>query len=238
MPRQTVSVGCSELIPMNPSPFPHADPPRRALVVDDHPLAAHGVAHYLGSHGGMAHVDVAASLDEALDLLQQVEPPDLAVVDFWLPGGHALSLISHLRQQCPDTRVLVLSGDSDQGIALRVRQADAHGHLHKHDSPDVFLQAVTTVLNGGRWFSNIPPTPLGGHQAPSVTVFPHELGLTPRQGQVLNLVLRGLPNKRIANVLDLSEPTVKEHVTAILLRLGVSNRVEAITRMGNRRIEC
>lgn len=223
---------------MNLRSNPLPDRPRRALIIDDHPLAAHGVAHYLSSHGDMIHVDVAPSMDEALAVLRQPPSPDLAVVDFWLPGGHALPLISRLRQQFPDTRVLVLSGDSDQGIQLRVRQANAHGYLHKNEAPDVFLQAVQTVLNGGLWFSSTATPPLGGHRTPSVTVFPHELGLTPRQGQVLNLVLRGLPNKRIASALALSEPTVKEHVTAILMRLGVNNRVEAITLMGNRRIEC
>jgi DNA-binding NarL/FixJ family response regulator len=208
-----------------------------ALVVDDHPLVARGIAEYLITHCGFAVARSVSGSAECLKFIESEGMPDLAVVDFWLPEGAALPLLRHLSVQCPQTRLLAVSGDEDAGVRQKAREAGAHGFLRKQEAPEVFARAVEAVRAGGGWFP-----PVGGSvSSPKVVrelpIHPQELGLTDRQGEVLALMLRGLPNKQIARQLNLSETTVKEHVTNILARLGVANRVAAITRLRGRRIE-
>lgn len=208
----------------------------RALVVDDHPLVARGFAEYMTMACGVARVDVARTAAECLLCIDRDGAPALAVIDFWLPDGPASGLIAALRERCPDIRLLVVSGDDDPAVAENARDAGADGYVHKQAPPEVFAQAVATLLAGGAGFAEfgLPGTQPAPRELPIRT---QALGLTERQGQVLGMMLRGLPNKRIALELAISEQTVKEHVTNILTRLGAANRLEVIARLGGRRIE-
>ena len=210
---------------------------RDALVVEDHPLVARGIAEYLATHCGIGRVRFAADAAAALSGLDTEAQPALAIVDFWLSGGSALPLLQQLQQRCPAIRLPVLSGDEDLGVQIKVHDAGAHGFLCKHEPPEVFARAVAAVLAGGGWFAAARQQGLPAAPRRELPVRAHELGLTERQGQVLSMMLRGLPNKSIARQLALSEQTVKEHVTGILARLGVANRMEAIQRLQGRRIE-
>ena len=113
----------------------------------------------------------------------------------------------------------------------------ASGFIHKQESPDVFAQVVATLLMGKTWFQSSADCIQRNVQPKEIPVTAAELGLTARQGEVLIMVLMGLPNKRIAQKLSLSEQTVKEHVTCILERLQVKTRVEIITKLRGRRVE-
>ncbi|AJW28971.1 LuxR family transcriptional regulator [Chania multitudinisentens RB-25] len=202
-----------------------------ALVVDDHPLVAGGIAAFLGTHCGYQQVCVATSRQECDSLIEEKGPPQLLVLDFWLADGTALQLIKNLSQKNPNIRLLVISGDENNNVQHKAREIGAHGFVHKHDSPQIFNQAVTALQNGQLWFPDAsdPPSfssPTANHQ---------EFGLTQRQAEVLAMMLRGFSNKRIAMKLTVSEPTIKEHITGILSKLGVSNRVEAITLLQGRR---
>ncbi|MBS3955413.1 MAG: response regulator transcription factor [Methylomicrobium sp.] len=208
-----------------------------ALVLDDHPLSASGIADFLLSHCGF---DAARSLSNVADFwaaLDSAKPYSLAVVDFWLPDGASLSLLVELKLRCPSTRLLVISADDNTAVLDKVRIAGADGFLHKQESPDVFGQAVAALLQGDSWFHG--GTPFAGREFSNkeLPVTAAELGLTARQGQVLAMMLKGLPNKRIALNLSLSEQTVKEHMTGILARLGAHNRIEVITMLRGRRLE-
>lgn len=208
-----------------------------ALVVDDHPLVARGMAEYLVTHCGFAAARSVSGSAECLDFIESVGVPNLAVVDFWLPEGAALPLLRRLSLRWPEIRLLAVSGDDDAGVRHKAQEAGAHGFLRKQEAPEVFAKAVAALRAGEGWFPLV-----GGPMAPpdsqrELPIHPKELGLTDRQGEVLALMLRGLPNKQIARELNLSETTVKEHVTNILARLGVANRVAAITRLRGRRIE-
>jgi DNA-binding NarL/FixJ family response regulator len=206
-----------------------------ALVVDDHPLVARGMAEYLLTHCGFAAVHTAARNIDAVACIDGHGSPELAVVDFWLPGGTALALLRQLSHRCPRARLLVVSGDdASPGLATRAYDAGAHGFLYKHEPAEVFARVVAALRAGQRWCAPAPAVPAPAGELP---VRASDLGLTGRQGQVLAMMLRGLPNKRIAQALGLSEPTVKEHVSAVLARLGVSNRVEAIMLLRGRHLE-
>ncbi len=212
------------------------DAPGYALVVDDHPLVARGFAEYLATHCGFASVRVASGPASAQQWVEMDGSPALAVVDFWLPDGVALPFLQALRLSCVTTRLLVVSGDHDVGVVTKAREAGAHGFLHKQESPETFARTVACLMAGGEWYRPTDRMPGAGGPR-ELPVRARDLGLTERQGEVLELMLRGQPNKRIALTLDISEQTVKEHVSNILARLGVTNRLDAITRLRGRRIE-
>lgn len=210
---------------------------RSALVVDDHPLVARGIADYLRTHCGFER---AYAICRAADLwthIGQFGPPTLALIDFWLPEGTALPLLTRLRDEHPATRLLVISGDGDPMIRDKVRRLAVDGFVLKHAEPAIFALAVAAVLRGDAWFDDASVVAQATEEARSLPLSPAELGLTPRQGEVLALMLKGLPNKRVAQVLLLTEQTVKEHVSGILERLGARNRVELITRLRGKRID-
>jgi DNA-binding NarL/FixJ family response regulator len=209
-----------------------------ALVVDDHPLVARGIADFLVSKCGFSSAHVASDAGECAEYVEARGLPSFAVVDFWLHGRTALPLMRKFLEPESITRLLVLSGDEDEAIPAKVKQAGAHGHLLKSDPPEVFVEAVTALRAGLEWFPH-PDVAIAAAEAPrrDVPVQARDLGLTGRQGEVLDLVLRGMPNKRIATSLGISEQTVKEHVSGILAKLGAANRMEAIDLLRGRRIE-
>lgn len=216
-----------------PCPLPE---PRYALVLDDHPLVARGMSEFLRQLPCLQDSVFVNTTEEALRTIATRGQPALTLMDFWLADGPTTHCVRDLLALAPQTRVLMVSGDNHPGIALKARSCGAHGFIHKQRCPEVFAQAATAVLQGGTWFDEeIVATP--GAQLRELPMSPAELGLTPRQGQILALLLEGLPNKHIAAALNLSEHTVKEHVTALLGKLGARNRVEALSRLRGVRLE-
>lgn len=208
-----------------------------AVVVDDHPLVARGIADYLRTHCGFARADAICRAADLWTNIGQLGVPTLALIDFWLPEGTALPMLTRLRDEHPATRLLVISGDGDPMIRDKVRRLAVDGFVLKHADPAVFALAVAAVLRGDAWFDDASVAAGATDEARSLPLSPVELGLTPRQGEVLALMLKGLPNKRVAQQLSLTEQTVKEHVSGILERLGARNRVELITRLRGKRID-
>lgn len=219
--------------------WPNMNIPMReisALVVDDHPLVARGIADYLRSHCGFDRAGAVGGMPELWEYLHHFGPPTMALVDFWLLDGTVLPFLPRLREECPDTRLVVISGDDDPVVRNKVRQLAVDGFLLKQVEPAVFSQAVSAMLRGDLWFDDVSGSARAGSAARSLPLTPAELGLTPRQGEVLTLMLKGLPNKRVAQALSLSEQTVKEHVSGILERLGVRNRIELMTKLQGKRV--
>lgn len=210
------------------------------LVVDDHPLVAHGMAAFLRLHKKLDDAVSAGSPPEALRTIAQRGAPAIALVDFWLADGATDLFVRDVLALAPSTRVLMVSGDSHPAIVLKVRASGAHGFVHKQEAPEALAAAVSAVLDGGTWFDAAPDSPPAVADTPlarEVPLAPSDLGLTPRQGEILALLLQGLPNKPIAAALNVSEHTVKEHVTAILHKLQARNRVEAIAKLRGVRLE-
>ncbi|AMK76420.1 MULTISPECIES: response regulator transcription factor [Methylomonas] len=208
-----------------------------ALVIDDHPLSASGIADFLLSHCGFGVALPVSDVGEFWAALDPVNPPSLAVVDFWLPDGASLGLLELMKQRCPATRLLAISADDNAAVLDKVRMAGVDGFLHKQETPDIFGRAVAALLQGDNWFHGGTQSAGREFANKELPVTAAELGLTARQGQVLAMMLKGLPNKRIALNLSLSEQTVKEHVSGILERLGARNRIEVITKLRGRRLE-
>ena len=203
-----------------------------ALVVDDHPLVARGITEFLRAQALLDDAVGVGGTQDALTTIARLGPPSVALVDFWLADGTTATFLSDLRTLAPRARVLMMSGDGNPAVVTHSISHGAHGFLHKQQPPEVFAQAIRTVLEGGTWFdtpASLPATTAARQR--DVPLQARDLGLTPRQGQILEQVLEGHPNRLIAEALHLSEHTVKEHVTAILQRLQVRNRVAAIAKL-------
>jgi DNA-binding NarL/FixJ family response regulator len=207
------------------------------VILDDHPMVARGLAHFFQSIRSDLQAHTVDSVDELNQWTETSGCPHLVVADVWLPSGNVLEDMSLYCQRFPGARWLAISGDDDPSIAQRVRMGGALGFVHKRAPPDSFAQAFAAILNGGEWFEpDLANTSAPPPHTREWVVTSDQLGITARQGEILSLVLRGLPNKRIALSLGISESTVKEHVTGILQRLGVRTRIEAITLLRGRRV--
>jgi DNA-binding NarL/FixJ family response regulator len=209
--------------------------PRYAIVLDDHPLVLQGMMQLLRS----AHLDLdilaASTWDQMQSHISSSRLPQILVTDVWLAEENSLQSLKSWIDLYPGVPCLAISGDDDPAILQRVRDAGAQGFVHKQEPPEIFVQAFDLVLSGGEWFPFASGAGKGSGPR-EWTVSPDDLGLTVRQGEILSLVLRGLPNKRIALMLGLSESTVKEHLTGILGRMGVRTRVEILTHLRGRKL--
>jgi DNA-binding NarL/FixJ family response regulator len=174
----------------------------------------------------------AADRVETLTFLARHPDCELVLLDLTLPGAHGLDLLVELRRDLPWLPIVVLSATHDRATVGAAIAAGARGFIAKTASPDELLDAIHTVLSGGRHittaFGSAPRTLRG--------VPVDALGLTQRQSDVLLLLVQGKPNKLICRDLQLSEGTVKVHVSAILKALNVHSRSQAIVELARRGI--
>ncbi|HAS1311246.1 TPA: response regulator transcription factor [Enterobacter bugandensis] len=201
-----------------------------ALVVDDHPLVASGIANFLISHCQFKQASVVTNEEDCYRQIRDNGPPRLLVIDFWLSSGTALKLLKEVKQHYPQVRFLVVSGDDNNDIWQKVHASGGHGFVLKSEPPEMFSRAVCALLDNLTWFPERNDFPVESNNEKL-----SKFNLTPRQIDVSNMIMRGLPNKRIAAQLSISEPTVKEHISNILKKIGVNSRVEAITLLHGKR---
>jgi DNA-binding NarL/FixJ family response regulator len=199
------------------------------IILDDHALVARSLCQYLQMSRPDLNVQTAMSWADLERWVHRNGCPALVVADIWLGNDNSLQNLAAWRQRCNRTRWLSLSGDDSPGLAERARQAGAQGFVHKQATPEVLGNVMDRILAGHPW-SEVGIC-LESQHGPALrpSALTLQQGLTPRQREVFALVLRGLPNKRIASTLDIAESTVKAHVTELLSRLGVRTRIEAIT---------
>lgn len=202
----------------------------KVLLADDHPLMREGVRHVL------AQLDEPVAILEAHDYPSLFEQAgahadlDLALVDLNMPGLPGIQGVAQFRSRFPDVPLVVLSASESHHDIQRVLDAGALGYIPKASPPAVMLSALNLVLSGGVYVPALmlePDSGLTAHDAAEFAALRHT-GLTTRQMEVLRLLVQGCPNKIIARTLDLTEGTVKIHVTAIFRTLGVNNRTEAV----------
>jgi DNA-binding NarL/FixJ family response regulator len=207
----------------------------KILVVDDHTLireALHGVLKKL--HRDTVVLD-ASTCGQAMESVAANPDIRLVLLDLNLPDRDGFSMLGELRERYPAMSVVVLSGVQDRATVMKALELGAVGFIPKSASHELMRSALQLVFAGGVY---IPPEilareqPISAPRKPSVggriIVSPADVGLTDRQLDVLALMMQGKNNKAICRSLDLAEPTVKNHVTAILKALKVSNRTEAV----------
>jgi len=206
----------------------------KILVVDDHVLIREAMRGVLRELKGEAAVILEAS-DSRQAMCQIEQNPDLELVllDLGLPDRDGLEMLSELCNRYPTISVVVLSAQQDRDTVMKALDLGALGFIPKSGQREVMLSAFNLIFSGGVY---IPPEILNRREpatAPRAAPPPSkagaaDLGLTERQMEVLALMMQGKGNKAISRVLDLAEPTVKIHVSAILQALKVVNRTEAV----------
>jgi DNA-binding NarL/FixJ family response regulator len=194
--------------------------PHTVLVLDDHPLMLGAMEIALSAVAPQATVHTASTLRGAMDLAA-LHSFDFAIVDLGLPDSTGMSVLQRFRQAAPDLPVVVFSASSDRDTIMESLGAGAMGFIPKTSPSDVMLNALRLVFSGSIY---VPHEALAGRDVP-VQIGPD---LTPRQMEVMQMLLLGLSNKRICRQLGISENTVKVHMTAVLRGLGAENRTQAV----------
>lgn len=194
------------------------------LIVDDHPVFRDGFAMLLQHVGEETVVHQAGNVAEGLQLIAAHPEIDVLMLDLFMPSGGGFPAIAEFGRARRDLPIIVLSSSEDPKVVRRALAMGALGYVPKSASPQVLLSAINLVLNGDIY---VPPLILAGGPGNEGVVPEISDALTRRQIDVLCLLAEGLPNKTIATRLELSEKTVKAHVTAIFRALRVVNRTQA-----------
>jgi len=220
----------------------------KVLLVDDHPLILSALQTVIKGLGDDVTVLGAGSAAEARAALQRDDGYDLVLLDLSLGDADGFEVLVEFRAAYPALPVVVVSASDRTSDVIRAIDLGAMGFVPKRASNDMLFEALRMVMSGGLY---VPPMMLGldspspesdtvpdvmrpsgvvprssPHGAPSPTL--DSVGLTPRQRDVLGLLLQGKPNKLIARDLNVSVETVKDHVAAVLRALGVSSRTQAV----------
>src|SRR5712671_5162614 len=217
------------------------------LVIDDHELIREAMRGALTQLESDAEILEASDGAQAIPLVEEHPDLDLILLDLNLPDRDGFSMLVELRRNHPGISVVVMSAQQDQDSVVRALNMGALGFIPKSAQRKVLLSALQLVMSGGVYIptqalspaqsqapSAQPTTASQVPAAPAVAppqggaAAPLDLGLTGRQVDVLTLIMQGKSNKAICRVLDLSEPTVKTHVSAILRALKVNSRVEIV----------
>ncbi|KUO53895.1 MAG: LuxR family transcriptional regulator [Alphaproteobacteria bacterium BRH_c36] len=207
----------------------------RITIVDDHPLFR-GALNQALSASMDATFQEAGSLDQLNEQLGLSRDVDLVLLDLNMPGVQGLSGLMFLRAQYPEIPVVVCSANEDPGTIRRCIEFGASGYIPKSQPIEQIREAVAKVLGGEVWTP--PDVNLSGELDEETSDMLGRLSsLTPQQVRVLMMLGEGLLNKQIAYKLSVSEATIKAHVSAILQKLGVDSRTQAviaISRIDNR----
>ena len=202
-------------------------PSSRFIIVDDHPLFRDALRQTLTSSFKSTKVEEAGSLDALMTLLDGDQDTDLILLDLTMPDVQGLSGLLQIRTQHPAIPVIVVSAVDDPAVIRKCLDFGAFGFVPKSRPVEEIRTAIRTVVDGGVW------TPAGFDASAPSDSSDRELAarlstLTPQQIKVLGMLGEGLLNKQIAYKLNVSEATIKAHVSAILQKLGVDSRTQAV----------
>ncbi|VVQ34006.1 MULTISPECIES: response regulator transcription factor [Pseudomonas] len=209
----------------------------KILIADDHPLFREAIHNVISDGFPGSEVMETADLDSALVLTQEHDDLDLILLDLNMPGMHGLNGLINLRNEAPTIPVVIVSAEQDKQIVLQAITYGAVGFITKSSPRVQMTEAIQQILNGNVY---LPPDIIrtqkcGTRRMNDAPSFPPELlqALTRKQLLVLERMTKGESNKQIAYTLEIAETTVKAHVSAILRKLNVHNRVQAILSAGD-----
>ena len=199
----------------------------RLVIADDHPLFRGALREAVS--GLFKDVDIAeaGSFDDVTKLLEHGGEVDLILLDLTMPGVRGFSGLMYLRAQYPSVPVIVVSANDDPAVIRRCMDFGASGFIPKTLGIEAIRAGIARVFEGGVWTP--PDIDLGaGSDAETADLMARLSSLTPQQVRVLMMLSEGLLNKQIAYELSVSEATIKAHVSAILQKLGVESRTQAV----------
>lgn len=202
-------------------------PGYRILIADDHPLFRDALKHALADGFDALDIDETGSLDGVRNALDEHDRYDLILLDLKMPGVQGFSGLMYLRAQYPAVPVVVVSASEDAQVIRTSLDFGASGFIPKSSGADQMRTALSKVMAGEIW---VPPDlDLASNLDSESSQLAAKLStLTPQQVRVLMMLSQGLLNKQIAYELGVSEATVKAHVSAILQKLGVDSRTQAV----------
>lgn len=206
------------------------------VIADDHPLVRDALRQTIAQDLAGAVFHEAASLAEAETAIRNIGAPDLVLLDLHMPGMRGFTGLAYLRSQFPETPVAMISASTDPRIMRQAVDYGASGFIPKSAPTDDIRSAVREILAGNSW------VPAGNNDVPDTAAEDAQLAarlatLTPQQLRVLGMLSDGKLNKQIAYDLDISEATVKSHVSAILQKLDVNSRTQAVIMAGRLNVE-
>lgn len=199
----------------------------KLIVIDDHPLFREALRRALSSGQNGMDVQEAGTLDEASKLLTADPQIDLVLLDLKMPGANGMSALMQLRSHHPAIPVIIVSATDEASTIRNAMELGASGYVPKSQPIEVVRIAVEAVLAGNLWTP--PEIDLSvGAKTETSDLVKRLAALTPQQVKVLRMLGEGLLNKQIAFQLGVSEATIKAHVSAILQKLGVDSRTQAV----------
>jgi len=208
------------------------------VVADDHPLFRGALRHALAGLSENTSILEAGDFEAAQALAAAEDDIDLLLLDLSMPGASGLSGLVAMRAALPSVPIIVVSAHDAAQTVRRALELGASGFISKSASMDDIRAAVRLVLEGG--VAMPAHLELGTEADPEMSQLIRRLqSLTPQQTRVLTMLAAGLLNKQIAYELDVSEATVKAHVSAVLQKLGVDSRTQAVillSKLGNEQI--
>lgn len=198
------------------------------LIADDHPLFRGALKGALSAELEQVTLLESQDLEHTLQVLQANADLDLLLLDLHMPGSGDLYGLIRIRSDFPDLPVAVISGNDDVAVIAKVLQAGALGFIPKTSEPRVFANAINAILAGNIWLPAYLQDAVNAQPKPDLAMAQRVAELTPQQYKVLCYLHEGLLNKQIAYELEISEATVKAHITAIFRKLQINNRTQAV----------
>jgi len=202
---------------------------RTVLIVDDHPLFCDALAMTVKAVSGITSTHEAATIQEAEQILCSGAPVDLIMFDLYLPDTSGLDGLIRLHRKT-DAPIVVVSSVTDRRIIAAAMQAGAAGFVTKHSQRDIFAAAIKELEAGRRYLPDgyVELTAADPGDPEDRDAIDLLSSLTDQQARILQLICQGKLNKQIAHDLSIAETTVKAHVTAIMRKLGVQSRTQAV----------
>jgi DNA-binding NarL/FixJ family response regulator len=199
----------------------------RLVIADDHPLFRGALREAVSGLFARPSIAEAGTFDEVSGILDRASDVDLILLDLAMPGVRGFSGLMYLRAQYPSVPVVVVSANDEPSVIRRCMDFGASGFIPKTLGVEAMRDAIAIVLKGGVWTP--PDVDLStATDADTAALLARLSTLTPQQVRVLMMLSEGLLNKQIAYELSVSEATVKAHVSAILQKLGVESRTQAV----------
>lgn len=213
----------------------------KILIADDHELYLQGLELILRKEFPKAEIILSNSYTEILNILGKEKNFDLIITDLAMPGDNWLNAIEKIHNYCPETPIAVISAVFDKEILQKTFDIGVSGYIAKSSSNSLILSAINLILSGGMY---IPPELMQTNISSSSAQIKELIkdlentpiksessrNLTPRQLEILQCLYAGLSNKQIANKLNISEGTIKIHITLLMRTLDVANRMQAVRK--------